>query len=108
MSFGFPAYYVEKISGIDASVPLLKVVRYAVNSLDWTIETDSEGIIIAKIGFNIWSWGERVEIDFFMQDEITIKSSCVRFTQCIDWGKNKRNVKKFVAVVRKRITEMHR
>jgi len=53
------------------------------------------GNIVAKTRFNLWSWSEKIHI-YVADNQIDIVSECAMPTQIMDWGKNKRNVKKFV------------
>jgi len=46
----------------------------------------------------IWSWGEDIQVTFQENEQGTLLkfvSSCKLSTQIIDWGKNKKNAKKF-------------
>ena len=109
MAFGFPASFRGCLSdaGVMVSLPLQKVIKRVFHSLDWTIESESDGFITATTGINLWSWGERVVVDFFTQDSITVTSSCVRFTQFFDWGKNKSNVRKLFEAILKHAQPGH-
>jgi hypothetical protein len=103
MAFGFPASYTYCVSTEGVNVPLQKVVKRAIDSLDWTIDSMSEGIITASVGFNIWSYGERIVVDYFAGDRVSVTSSCIRFTQFFDWGKNKQNVNRLLEAMRQHI-----
>ena len=46
---------------------------------------------------SLLSWGEKVIITFLSDDSIAVTSKCAFPGQCLDWGKNKANIKKFIA-----------
>lgn len=53
----------------------------------------------AEVSITIWSWGEDIEVRFQENEQGTLvwfNSSCKLATQFIDWGKNKKNAKKFI------------
>lgn len=96
MAFGFPAYHMEQL---DRACDL-DTVRQAILSRGWTIQSETEKEIRASTGLNFWSWGEKVVIERF-DDGIVVTSSCALVTQCIDWGKNKSNVKKLIDEIKR-------
>ncbi|CAM4117856.1 hypothetical protein FLAN108750_11290 [Flavobacterium antarcticum] len=52
----------------------------------------------ASTGFSMWSWSELIEVKLKpagLHTEIEFKSICAFPTQLYDWGKNKRNFKRF-------------
>lgn len=96
MSFGFPAYYkiARPLRGTRKSAREAAV--YAFEKLGWRYLETPEGGYQVDIGWNILSWGERIIVSFQEPDAITIESKGVLITQCLDWGKNKTNVKQFL------------
>ncbi len=56
-----------------------------------TIKSQKPGLIRAKAGLSLWSWGEDIEIHIG-EGMARIRSSCSFPLQCVDWGKNRRNV----------------
>ena len=102
MTFGFPAYYTEQYSAeTDNSADLRAAVKGSLNALSWFIREEKNDQIIAATGVNIWSWGEKILIDFLSDNSILITSKCALPVQCLDWGKNKANVGRFMAEIRK-------
>lgn len=76
---------------------LFEQVKTALEKCNFPIESmnESEGVIQAKAKFNLWSWSEKIVIKIDDNGKVSMKSECSLPTQIIDWGKNKRNVKKF-------------
>jgi hypothetical protein len=102
MAFGFPAYHTEHYSA-DAgmSADLNVVARSALKAMSWSIRTESDGQIVASTSVNLRSWAEEVLISFLPDNSISVTSKCSWPTQCFDWGKNKANVEKFMAEIKR-------
>ncbi len=52
----------------------------------------------SESSLTIWSWGEDIQVNFQDNEQgtlVTFTSSCKLSTQIVDWGKNKKNAKKF-------------
>jgi hypothetical protein len=102
MAFGFPAYHTEHYSTEpDMSVDLRVVARSALIAISWSIGAESNSQIVASTSVNLRSWGEEVLISFLPDNSISVTSKCSWPTQCFDWGKNKANVEKFMAEIKK-------
>lgn len=59
---------------------------------------ESNQAFYSESAITIWSWGEDIVVRFEEKGAETLvwfTSSCKLATQFIDWGKNKKNVKKF-------------
>ena len=101
MAFGFPAYHTERYSAAaDKSADLRVAVRATLKALSWTTREDAGEQIVASTGVNIRSWGEKMLINFLPDRSISVTSKCALPTQCLDWGKNKANVRKFMDEIR--------
>ncbi len=101
VTFGFPAYHQE-----DVAFP------YPVTH-EWVVYAcQVSGLGIARWGqgaqggmwhvapsASLMSWGETMTIAPLAPNVLRIRSECGLPTQCIDWGKNERNVKKLVQVL---------
>lgn len=104
MAFGFPAYHTERYSaGTGKSADLRVAVRETLNALSWSLRQEANDQIIASTSVNIRSWGEKVFISFFPDNSISVTSKCAFATQCLDWGKNKANIGRFMAEIRKHV-----
>lgn len=99
MAFGFPAYHTEELSNTSGP-PFRKAVTEAIRALGWSVREESDEAIRVATSLNIWSWGEQVCVQFHSRGA-TVTSRCALFTQCVDWGKNKSNVRKFLGEFRK-------
>ncbi len=101
MTFGFPAYHEE-----DVTLPM--PVTH-----DWIVYAcHTAGLGTARWGagaqggawhlapqVSLFSWGEVMMITPLAANVIRVRSECGLPTQCIDWGKNQKNVQKFVGVL---------
>ena len=87
MSFAFPAFHEARLPGaFDA-----EAVETAMRLLGWgSIRRDGSSVA-CKVALNLWSFGETVAVTV-APDHVLLRSACVMPTQCIDWGKNRRNV----------------
>ena len=97
MAFGFPAYHTENYTLNDGPSNLRASVKSALNAVSWSIRKESPDTIVASTSLSLRSWGERVIITFLSDESITVTSKCTLPIQCFDWGKNKANIKKFIA-----------
>jgi hypothetical protein len=62
--------------------------------LHWKLHAEKETELKFRVGVNWKSWGEIVSVDF-QRNKILINSKCWFPLQCLDWGKNKDNCRKF-------------
>ena len=102
MAFGFPAYHTEHYSaGAGISTDLRGAVKSALTEISWSIREEASDQIIASTDISLMSWGEKVLINFLPDNSIFVISKCSYPLQCVDWGKNKINVEKFMAKIKK-------
>jgi hypothetical protein len=97
MAFGFPASHTERYSPGTATPDLRRAVRETFIALSWSVREETPDGIVASTSADLRSWGEKVFVDFPPDDAISVTSKCALPTQCLDWGKNKANVRKFLA-----------
>jgi len=95
MAFGFPAYAIDNQNLNAGSATLRSAVRDTLAALGWSYEALGSNTIIARIPMSLFSWGEKLTVSFTEDGEIKVKSEGIFPLQCIDWGKNKRNIKMF-------------
>ena len=55
-------------------------------------------VVKSQVGFNLWSFGETVTATP-AAGYLLLRSTCVMPTQCLDWGKNRRNVEALQAAL---------
>ena len=103
MAFGFPAYHTESYSAGAKTVDWQQAVKGTLYALSWSIREETHDRIIGSTSMNIRSWGEKVFIDILPDNSITVTSKCALPTQCVDWGKNKDNVVRFMAELTKHV-----
>jgi len=92
MSFGFPAYHTEKYSPKIKDENIRETVRKTLEDISWTIREETANKILASTSMNMRSWGEKIHINFLTDGSISVTSKCALPTQCVDWGKNKKNI----------------
>jgi len=97
MSIGFPAYHIQRLNLRDTN--LRASVSAGLGQTGWTVLETTKHSIRAKIGINIWSFGETIQITFIDDETIEIHSKSRMPTQMFDWGKNKRNVDTLVNLI---------
>ena len=102
MAFGFPAYHTEECPLRGSEARLRDAVLDALAHLGWKVKEETATAIRASTSLSLWSYGERVLIRFRNDGGITATSKCALVTQCFDWGKNKRNVRKLLAEIERR------
>jgi len=83
------SYYGLDINTVAAAV------RAAVWTCRWTLASEIPGMIVVRVPFSLYSYGERMEIRFY-QDCFDVSSACIFPLQLIDWGKNSRNIQDFL------------
>jgi hypothetical protein len=100
MSFGFPAYHQQAETFNLPNGDLAALIRSALEELGWKITADSPSYFEASVMFNLWSWGEKISVSI---EGLTVEivSKGVMPTQCLDWGKNKKNVTVLLNTLRK-------
>ena len=101
MAFGFPAYHTERYSRANPIPDIRNAVRETLGALSWSLRDETHDRIIASTGTGMRSWGERVFIDFLPDNAISVTSRCRAPTQCVDWGKNRANIRQFMAELEK-------
>jgi hypothetical protein len=104
MAFGFPAYAVgSRNFSLEKSLTV-SAVTDALEVLKWRCESVSADQVVAKIRVNIFSWGEKLTVSVAKDGTVTARSEGVIPTQCIDWGKNERNVERFFGELDRSVT----
>jgi len=90
MAFGFPAYHEERVS-FSRGDQFVRALQDVLSMRGITIKSQTSGLIRGKAGLSLWSWGEDIEV-YIGEGVARIRSSCSFPLQCLDWGKNRRNV----------------
>jgi hypothetical protein len=74
---------------------LKRVCKDALDELGWRFEVEDRWRIIAYVPYSFTSYGEWLIVDVF-DEELVVISHCRRRLQLVDWGKNRRNVDRFL------------
>ena len=102
MAVGFPAKYSTRCNhSFKAYEAFSEVIKNALEIKGWKLLKEDEGRhqIIAQIpASGSMTLGELCKIQFDTRQYV-IESRCILFTQFLDFGKNKKNVKSFLSVV---------
>src|SRR6516225_1107665 len=107
MAFGFPAYARGSRRYDSSPDALREAVARALSALEWTAYGNWSGMrFVAEVGVNYWSWGERISVEIEGEGTVWIESKCRLPTQCIDWGKNQRNVDAFLELVEEKFQQI--
>jgi hypothetical protein len=104
MAFCFPAY-ARGTRRYDSSPDALReAVARALSALGWTAYGNWSGrCFVAEVGYNFWSWGEKISVEIDREGKIRVESRCMLPTQCFDWGKNQCNVDAFLEEVAQKL-----
>ena len=94
MSFAFPAFHEARLPGMLGAT----AVEAAMQRLGWSDIRRDAGAVTGKVSFNLWSFGETVTATP-AAGYLLLRSTCVMPTQCLDWGKNRRNVEALQAAL---------
>jgi hypothetical protein len=103
MAFGFPAHHTERYTGTGKAEDVRAAVRSTLNELTWSIRDERSDAITATASISQMSWGDRIVVNFLPDGLISVTSKCAYPLQCIDWGKNETNVRRFMSEIMKRV-----
>lgn len=95
MAAGFPAYHTERVQ-LDQQIDWRLIIEAAARQVGWRVGPWNGDHLNTTTGASMSSWGENVTFDISPEGVLTVTSKCGMTTQFIDWGKNKRNVMKFL------------
>lgn len=98
MAFGFPASFSDHVELNLSRRAAREAVSHTLGLLDWPFETPDNDTFRAKIKLSPASWGERITISLSEPGMLEIRSVCLYPLQLFDWGKNKQNVTRFLAL----------
>lgn len=93
------ANYIKVVNVNEVSERLLENLSEILKEYNWRIDSLSDRNLTLTTGTSFFSWGERIVIEKLSQSMLSITSECKLVTQIIDWGKNKRNVEKVLALL---------
>jgi hypothetical protein len=101
MAIGFPARITSSRTYHLQEDELVAVVRAALENLGWSYKVLSDKEFLASLPFSGWTWGEDFKIRILPGGVIEAESKCktVRLPQVFDFGKNRKNVETFFALV---------
>jgi hypothetical protein len=98
VTFGFPAFHEEDFT---FSFPVTNDwIVYACQTaglgpVRWGHGARGGAWYVAP-AVSVFSWGEQIVIAPLAPNVVRIRSECSLPTQCIDWGKNKKNVMRLI------------
>src|SRR5256714_14877661 len=101
MAFGFPARTTSSRTYQLQQDELAAVVKSALEDLGWSYKVLADNEFLASLPFSGWTWGEVFKVRVLPGGVIEAESKCitVRLPQVFDFGKNRRNVETFFALV---------
>ena len=107
MVFGFPAYHEEKIYLEKSRNEIISFLKPIVGSLSWgIIEYTENHIEVISNETLLESDPQYITITILPSGSIHVRSKCSIFTQCFDWGKNKKNVHKLLSSINGILSQM--
>jgi hypothetical protein len=74
---------------------LRRACEDALDELRWRWEDDGRWRLIAYIPFSLSSYGEWLMVEIW-DEELVVRSQCRARAQLVDWGKNRKNVQRFI------------
>ena len=74
---------------------LAQAVGSVLAALGWKSQHISPALFVARIPVSMCSWGEKLIVLIAADGTVTARSQGMLPTQCIDWGKNRRNITTF-------------
>ncbi|MGH7132924.1 MAG: hypothetical protein ACREJO_13370 [Phycisphaerales bacterium] len=99
MTFAFPAFHEERIEA-PAELTVGDVLA-ALAAIGLSGSASADGATVrSSSGLNMWSWSEKLIVERAGPTTLRVRSECALSTQCVDWGKNARNVRKIIAAIR--------
>lgn len=98
MSFGFPAFHTENFS-VAGREDLPRLCADVAVRMRWTVKVQQRDRVVFSTKVNLFSWGERVTVEYLPGSTLRVTSRCAMPTQCLDWGRNQRNVQAFLAAL---------
>lgn len=102
MAFGFPASYETEIELTGSRTEIRDAIARSFELLGWDFSTDGgSNLFSARVPPSLASFGESFTVSFAEEPTIVLRSRC--WIALIDWGKNKRNVEKFLEVFNTRL-----
>ncbi len=98
MAIGFLPKYVEDYDlGDEDSNYFLVLALESALKLKWSVGFVTETGFVAYTKFSMVSWGEEITVTI-SHNSAKIKSECTGI-QLLDWGQNKKNVKKLISTI---------
>ena len=76
---------------------LAQLIPAALQSLGWSCYQSSPTSFNSSVSMGWLSWGENITIDFSHPSWIHVTSKCAFPLQLFDWGKNQKNIDRFLA-----------
>jgi hypothetical protein len=99
MAFGFPARTTSSRTYHLQEDELVAVVKSALDNLGWPYKVLWDKEFQAQVPHGLWSWGEELKTNILPGGVIQAESKCVYAGRWFDFGRNRKNVETFFALV---------
>jgi hypothetical protein len=101
MAFGFPARFSARRTYQFPQDELAAAVKSALENLGWSYQVLSDVEFLASVPFGGGTWGEDFKVKILPGGVVEAESKCitVRAPQVFDFGKNRKNIETFFALV---------
>ena len=71
----------------------------AMRRMGWNVFRVEETFLEGSVSMSIWSWGEDIQMRQVSNDQVELVSKCKLVTQVIDFGRNRKNIDKILAMM---------
>jgi hypothetical protein len=100
MAFGFPARFADSRTYALQEDELAATVKSALGNLGWPYKTLSGKELQAQVPHGPWSWGEEMRVEVLPGGRLKATSKSSGYAPAlIDFGKNRKNIETFFAMV---------
>ncbi len=99
MSFGFPAYHEENVTLPGPVTHDWIAYGCAQAGFSRPFYSTHGAVWRCSSSISLASWGEEIAITWLAPNALHVRSQCGMPTQCVDWGRNASNVRKFVTTL---------
>lgn len=105
---GLPARSTETLQTSLSPHEVRMAVEQTLGDIRWKYDEPEEGLFRASVSVSLSSFGETFSIKTRQRGVIEIESRCKWPSQIIDWGKNKANIREFLARFQSNLEEYTR
>ncbi len=87
---------------------IIRMAERILDDLGWHISYVDEDRISVRTGTGIWIFGDQMTVDVSPRGTVTVHSRCIVPTTLIDFGRNDRNVERFLERLERKLDRLRR